>query len=85
MTVKACQPCVFYMSGGAVQLFGGRVSARSLGDEPVMRAERVRSVRSSAAAAADRGGVPAAPTAVCTRETILPNFNFHARDNESLY
>ena len=27
------------------ELFGGRVRARSLGDEPVMHAKRVRSVR----------------------------------------
>ena len=37
------------------ELFGGRVSAGSLGGKPVMRAERVRSVRSSAAVAAPRG------------------------------
>ena len=35
------------------ELFGGRVGAGSLGGEPVMRAERVRSVRSSAVAAAE--------------------------------
>ena len=35
------------------ELFGGRVRARSLGEEPVMRAKRVRSVRSSAVAAAE--------------------------------
>ena len=35
------------------ELFGGRVRAGSLGGEPVMRAERVWSVRSSAAAAAE--------------------------------
>ena len=35
------------------ELFGGRVGAGSLGGEPVMRAVRVRSVRSSAVAAAE--------------------------------
>ena len=35
------------------ELFGGRVGAGSLGGEPVMRAERVRSVRSSAVAAVE--------------------------------
>ena len=34
-------------------LFGGRVGVESLGDKPVMRAERVRSMRSSEAAAAE--------------------------------
>ena len=43
------------------ELFGGRVRAGSLGDEPVMRAERVRSVRSSAAAVEGGVRVPFVP------------------------
>ena len=35
------------------ELFGGRVGAEMPGAEPVMRAERVRSMRSSAAAAVE--------------------------------
>ena len=38
------------------ELFGGGVGAGSLGGEPVMRAERVRSVRPSAVALAAAEG-----------------------------
>ena len=62
MTVKSCQPCVLRIDER--ELFGGRVGARSLGGEPVMRAERVRSVRSSAVAAAEGGGRSSAVRAV---------------------
>ena len=49
-----CELCVLRMSA---ELFGGRVvGAGSLGGEPVMRAERVRSMRSSAVAAAEAEG-----------------------------
>ena len=39
------------------ELFGGRVRARSLGDEPVMRAERVASVGAVLGGRSGRGAV----------------------------
>ena len=40
------------------ELFGGRVRARSMGDEPVMRAERLRSVRPRGRSSAVRAVQP---------------------------
>ena len=50
------------------ELSGGRVGAGSLGDEPVMHAERVRSVRSLEAAAVE--GPFVRSSAVCAVQQL---------------